>query len=61
MTIKKNQVLQLIQPPVFGIVLEVRYNELAEELEGRLEYVDAAGETQTRWFLDSQLEESTNG
>ncbi|MEW6314625.1 MAG: hypothetical protein AB1513_11400 [Pseudomonadota bacterium] len=38
-----------------GKVADTQYNKEAEALEHLVEYVDAEGAAQQRWFLESQL------
>lgn len=47
---------RLKQPVIEGEVKDIRFNKDANELEYELNYVDAGGETQSRWFLASELE-----
>lgn len=47
---------RLKQPTIQGKVVDTRYNKDHEEVEHELSYVDASGETQSRWFLSSELE-----
>lgn len=54
--IQVGQTARLVQPVVQGEVKDTQFNKGASELEHLIEYVDADGETHTRWFLASQLE-----
>lgn len=47
---------RLKQPVIEGVIDDTRFNKDAKELEHHLNYVDASGETQSRWFLASELE-----
>lgn len=47
---------RLIQPVIEGEVIDTEYDKTAKCLRHLLRYTDAAGETQTRWFLESELE-----
>ena len=47
---------RLIQPEIRGVVVERRFNRY-DELEYLLEWIDADGSTQTRWFTADQLEQ----
>lgn len=60
MSVSVGQAAKLIQPVVQGEVTDTRYNKEAGQLEHQLEYTDAAGESHTRWFLESQLEAVAN-
>lgn len=48
--------VKLIAPVISGVVKEIKYNNESNSLEMLVEYVDAEGETHTRWFAESQLE-----
>lgn len=50
------QSARLIQPVVEGEVADTRFNKDAAELEHLINYTDADGEAQQRWFLASKLE-----
>lgn len=56
MSVTIGQQARLIQPVVQGEVLDTRYNKDARQLEHLLSYTDQSGETQQRWFLESDLE-----
>lgn len=47
---------RLVQPVVQGVIVDTQYNKEAKQLSHLLEWVDGAGETQHRWFLESELE-----
>lgn len=53
---EQGQQVRLIQPVLQGEIIDTRYNKDAKELEHLVAYPDAEGETQERWFLESQLE-----
>jgi len=48
---------RLIQPVVEGEVIDTEYDKSAKSLRHLVEYTDAAGDVQTRWFTEAQLEE----
>lgn len=56
MDIKKGGTVRLIQPVIKGVVLKTEYDEDAEQLKHLVEYEDAGGETQQRWFTAESLE-----
>jgi hypothetical protein len=48
---------RLIQPVIEGAVVDTEYDKDAKSLRHLVEYKDAAGEVQSRWFPEAQLEE----
>lgn len=46
-------------PVITGVVTDVEYDKSAKSLRYLVEYGDADGETQTRWFAADELEEIT--
>jgi hypothetical protein len=44
-------------PTIEGTVVDTEYDKGTKELRHLVEYDDADGETQTRWFTASDLEE----
>lgn len=44
-------------PVIEGVVADVEYDKGTKELRYLVEYSDVDGETQTRWFTASDLEE----
>lgn len=56
MPIAIGQQAKLVQPVVAGEVIDTRFNKDKNELEHLLNFPDASGETQQRWFLASELE-----
>lgn len=56
MALEVGQQARLIQPVVQGAIVDTQYNKDAKELEHLVEWTDADGEVQQRWFLESQLE-----
>ena len=53
---EEGQTVRLIQPVVQGEISDTRYNKDAKCLEHLVTYTDSQGETQERWFLESELE-----
>lgn len=53
---KTGQQAKLIQPTVIGEIVDTEYDKENECLKHLLEYVDADGEVQHRWFNESELE-----
>lgn len=53
---EEGQEVRLIQPVIQGQITDTRYNKDAKGLEHLVAYNDAQGETQERWFLETQLE-----
>ena len=47
---------KLIQPVIQGEIVDTEYDKENRCLRHLLKYEDADGETQTRWFLESELE-----
>jgi hypothetical protein len=45
------------QPVLAGPIADKRLNVEKDELEYLVVYTDPAGETQHRWFLESELQE----
>ena len=56
MTLKVGQKAQLIQPTIQGDIIDTEYDKDAKELRHLISWVDGDGETQTRWFKESELE-----
>lgn len=56
MSIAIGQQAKLVQPQVAGEVVDTRFNKDAQQLEHLLNFTDAEGEVQQRWFLASELE-----
>ena len=50
-----NAVRQVV-PVIAGTITDTRYNKSAKSLEHLVEFDDAEGQPQQRWFLDSELE-----
>lgn len=53
---EEGQTVRMVQPVIQGQITDTRYNKDAKALEHLVDYPDAEGETQQRWFLESQLE-----
>lgn len=43
---------------VEGVVVDTEYDKDNKQLKHLVEYADADGETQQRWFLESEIEEA---
>lgn len=48
--------VRLVQPVVQGEIIDTEYDKDTKQLRHLLSWVDADGETQNRWFTESQLE-----
>ena len=57
MAFKTGSAVQLIQPTIAGVVVKTEYDNDAEQLKHLVEYKDAEGETQQRFFYADQLAE----
>ncbi len=56
MSIEIGKKVRLIAPVVEGPVIDTEYDKDHKGLKHLVEYVDADGETQQRWFLETSLE-----
>jgi hypothetical protein len=54
---KKGDVAKLKTPVVQGEIISTRYNEETLGLEHMIGWTDADGNDQTRWFVETDLEE----
>lgn len=45
-------------PVITGVIVDTEYDKDAKCLKHLVEYEDAEGETQQRWFTEDQLEEA---
>lgn len=59
MAVEIGKKARLIQPVIEGNVIDTEYDKDAKSLRHLVEYTDANGEVQTRWFTEAQLEEVT--
>lgn len=50
---------RLKQPVIQGPITDTRYDKVSCQLEHLVIYLDATGQAQERWFLESELEEVT--
>lgn len=48
--------VKLIQPVIQGSIVDTEYNKDVKALQHKLEWLNADGETESRWFLESELE-----
>lgn len=48
--------VRLIQPVIEGVIIDTEYDKEAKRLRHLLKYADAEGQTQMRWFYESELE-----
>jgi hypothetical protein len=53
---KNGDTAKLIQPTIQGTIAETRWNNEQDCKEHRLEWVDAEGNAQDRWFFEAALE-----
>lgn len=53
---KEGDKVRLRAPVIEGGVTDIQFNKGAGELEYLVAYKDGNGETQTRWFGESELE-----
>lgn len=56
MAFEEGQGVRLRAPVIEGQVSDIQFNKGTKELEYLVTYTDGAGETQTRWFTESDLE-----
>jgi hypothetical protein len=56
MAFEEGQGVRLRAPVIEGRVSDIQFNKGTKELEYLVTYADGAGETQTRWFTESDLE-----
>ena len=54
--IKKGDAVQLVQPVIQGTVIKTEYDEDGECLKHLVEYPDAYGDLQQRWFVETSLQ-----
>ncbi len=55
MAFKEGDVVRQVAPVIEGEVTDIKYNKATAQLEYLVTYTDAAGETQARWFDESDL------
>lgn len=56
MAIETGQNVRQVVSVIEGTVSEIQYNNSTKSLEMLVEYVDAGGVDQQRWFKESELE-----
>lgn len=56
MPIPKGAQVRQIVPVIAGTVAERRFIDADDRFEYLVEYVDADGNAQSRWFVDGQIE-----
>lgn len=56
MAFKEGQKVRQIAPVIEGDISDIQYNKGTAELEYLVTYTDGAGEVQTRWFTESELQ-----
>lgn len=57
MPIPKGAQVRQVVPVIEGAVIERRFNDAGDKFEYLVEYTDADGAAQSRWFTDGQIEE----
>lgn len=57
MPIKRGATVRQIVAPIVGEVVERRMHGEADEIECLVQWTDSNGNLQSRWFLESQIEE----
>jgi len=57
MPIPKGAQVRQVVPVIEGAVIERRFNDDGDTFEYLVEYTDADGAAQSRWFTDGQIEE----
>ena len=57
MPIPKGAQVRQVVPVIEGAVIERRFNDAGDTFEYFVEYTDADGAAQSRWFTDGQIEE----
>lgn len=48
--------VRLIQPTIEGTITDTEYDKGAKCLRHLVEWTDASGNTQSRWFIEAELE-----
>lgn len=56
MPIPKGAQVRQVVPVIAGVVAERRFIDADDRFEYLVEYVDADGNAQSRWFVDGQIE-----
>lgn len=55
MALEIGQTAKLIQPVIQGEIIDTQYNKDSKQIEHLIGWIDDEGESQQRWFLESQL------
>jgi hypothetical protein len=53
---EEGQTVRLITPVIQGQITDTRYNKDAKGLEHLVNWTDANGNVQERWFIEGELE-----
>lgn len=56
MSFEAGRQVRLVQPVIQGEIIDTEYDKSHKELKHLIEWRDADGERQQRWFLESELE-----
>lgn len=56
---EEGSLVRPIVPVITGTIIDTQWNKSAKEVEHLVEWTDADGEVQQRWFLQSGLEKVT--
>ena len=56
MAIPNGAAVRQIVAPIAGQVVQKRFHDESDQLEYLIQWTDAEGQPQSRWFLESQIE-----
>lgn len=56
MAIPNGAAVRQIVPVISGQVVQKRFHDESDQLEYLVQWTDAEGQPQSRWFLESQIE-----
>ena len=56
MAIPNGAAVRQIVAPIAGQVVQKRFHDESDQLEYLVQWTDAEGQPQSRWFLESQIE-----
>ena len=56
MSFEMGRQVRLVQPVIQGEIIDTEYDKSRKELKHLIEWQDADGAQQQRWFLESELE-----
>lgn len=56
MSIPNGAAVRQLVAPIAGQVVQKRFHDESDQLEYLVQWTDAAGELQSKWFLESQIE-----